>query len=372
MDFVVQEKIPDNYVRRPVLLGVTPLVLQLCEIDICNVRTSYGAIEKEISAFISRSNDDERYKNIHNMNPEDLKQIPVQICNPIAIIQSQTVASVDTKKANGLIILTELVEINKKTKQPMPTIAAIHLSYNKKHKEMELSIRSTYGKSNEFIVDNLSSNLLMYLNREKCRKLLQNHFTPSVIRNLYSDNNRQKRLQIIREMCETEIHKDRSSLNTGVTAMEARCYIKENSHLYETNHNAKQSGLQDKKRTVPTPTGYKTEEDLRQFRLAVCKQALTQIEQTDIQQWQCLYNHAKETLTTEQKQHLSVAERYLHKSLNDSNATEQYQAFCITNFYRSTINEILDGTINIPNPYALDKSITQKPTVKQDKGIDLA
>lgn len=101
IEFVLKERIPYSYIQKPVHMGITPLVLQLCDIEVLNVRTTYGAIEKEISAFISRSNDDERYKNIHNMNPEDLKQIPVQICNPIAIIQSQTVASVNTQKMNG-------------------------------------------------------------------------------------------------------------------------------------------------------------------------------------------------------------------------------------------------------------------------------
>lgn len=404
VDFVVAQPI-QGHLLKPVSLGYTPFVFRLCcDTGIETVSTNYLVIEKVMSLHLNRMDRDGI--NSHNVTPEQLKQIPVQLNDPIAVIQSQT-------KANGLVVLTELYETDKFSNRQNPMIVAIHLK-NNRNKTQHMKITSVHGRSNEFIVDNLSSNLLIYLNREKCRNLMISHFTPERLRNLHKDNNRNERLKVIAEMCDLEMHKGRfqlkttapiaegnfllqtkndhlyetdnnakiktmqeemhkdRSLNTGVTTMEARCYFKENGHLSADNHNATPTHTQAAKCTIPKPTGYKTEEDLRQFRLAICKQALTQIEPTDIQQWQRLYNHAKATLTTEQKQHLSVAERYLYKSLNDSNATEQYRAFCITNFYRNTSNEILHGTINIPNPYALDKSITQKPTVKQDKGIDLA
>lgn len=114
----------------------------------------------------------------------------------------------------------------------------------------------------------------MYLNREKCRQMLQTHFTPSVVRKMYPDNDRHKRLQMIREMCSTEIHKDRS-LNTAKSAMQVRCDIKESGHLFDIDDTPKPTLLQaikekispkQPKCTIPMPTDYKTEEDLQRFR----------------------------------------------------------------------------------------------------------
>ena len=291
VDFVVQDIIPDRYIRKSVPLGRTPLVLQLCEIEIGDMRTTYGAIEKSISEFINRPNDKGRYKHIHNIDPELLKQIPAKICDPIAIIQSQTVASYSSAqnqkkytKPNGLVILIELTEKQTINRQEFfsPVIAAIHIK-QKDRGEWDLNITSVHGRKSEFIVDNLSSNLLMYLNREKCHQMLQTHFTPSVVRRMYPDNDRHKRLQIIREMCSTEIHKDRS-LKTGVTTMEARSYIKESGHLLSSDNTPKPTLMQaikekispkQPKRTIPTPTDYKTEDDLRRFYQEIKQKPLT-------------------------------------------------------------------------------------------------
>ena len=276
VDFVVRTPVAHNIMKNRIMLGKTPLVLRLCaDLDTVAVKTNYGTIEKVISEFVGRENNG-KYDRIHNIDPEILKQIPVAINNPIAVIQSQTVATYSTKKPfkpNGLVILTELFETDKSTKQQKPMIVAIHITEitNRKQKEIRLHIPSIHGRTNEFIVDNLSSNLLMYLNCEKCRQLMINHFTSERLRSLHKDNHRNERLQIIAEMCGFKIHKGRF-LNTDETTMEVQVLLQENDHLYETNHNAKQSGLQEKKRTIPTPTGYKTEEDLWRFRLDMVKQ----------------------------------------------------------------------------------------------------
>ncbi|MBR1818914.1 MAG: hypothetical protein IJ780_02135 [Neisseriaceae bacterium] len=327
VDFVVQEKIPATHIRKTVYMGVTPLVLRLCDSDIgiIKARTTYGVIEKVISEFINRPNDNRRYKRIHNIDPEDLKKIPALICDPVAVIQSQTVADYSSEnkkqdKPNGFVILIELTETKKSSRQNWlaPSLVAIHYSYNKKHKEMDLNITSAYGKPMGFWIDNLSSNLLMYLNREKCRQFIKTFLTPEVRRRLNSKEDSEK-IRIISEMCYTEIHKDRS-LNTAECSVQGRCYFKESGHLYETNNNAKSETMQEEmhkgrfslkacdspndsrdlyqtndllpndtkqigitqtvkqkispkqpKRTIPTPTGYKTEEDLRLFRLDMVK-----------------------------------------------------------------------------------------------------
>lgn len=286
IEFVVQEKIPATYILESVPLGVTPLVLQLCDIELVNMRTTYGTIEKVISEFINRPNDDKRYQRIHNINPEDLKKLPIFLCNPIAVIQSQTVAKnpydKDNKhnKPNGLVILVELTETKKSQHKDWlaPSIVAVHYNYQKRN----LNITSVYGKPMGFWIENLSSNLLMYLNRPKCRQFLNTFLTPEVRRKLNSKEDGE-RIQIIREICDTEIHKDRS-LNTRKTSVEARSYIKESGHLYDANDTPKPNILQavkqkilpkQPKRTIPTPTGYKTEEDLKAFREETQKRSLT-------------------------------------------------------------------------------------------------
>ncbi|MBQ9725200.1 MAG: hypothetical protein IJV56_07680, partial [Neisseriaceae bacterium] len=234
VDFVVQEKIPATHIRKTVYMGVTPLVLRLCDSDIgiIKARTTYGVIEKVISEFINRPNDNRRYKRIHNIDPEDLKKIPALICDPVAVIQSQTVADYSSEnkkqdKPNGFVILIELTETKKSSRQNWlaPSLVAIHYSYNKKHKEMDLNITSAYGKPMGFWIDNLSSNLLMYLNREKCRQFIKTFLTPEVRRRLNSKEDSEK-IRIISEMCYTEIHKDRS-LNTAECSVQGRFYFKE-------------------------------------------------------------------------------------------------------------------------------------------------
>ena len=280
VDFVVQDIIPDRYILESVPLGVTPLVFQLCEIELVKMRTTYGAIEKVISEFINRPNDKGRYQRIHNIDPEDLKKLPVLLCDPIAIIQSQTVAknpyNEDNKynKPNGLVILVELTETKKSQHKDWlaPTIVAVHYNYQKQN----LNITSVYGKPMGFWIENLSSNLLMYLNRPKCRQFMKTFLTPQE-RRRYNSKEDNERIKIINEMCDTEIHKDRS-LNTRETSMEARSYIKESGHLLSSDNTPKPTLMQaikekispkQPKRSIPTPTDYKTEEDFQRFKAKI-------------------------------------------------------------------------------------------------------
>ncbi|MBQ9184103.1 MAG: hypothetical protein IJ143_10080, partial [Neisseriaceae bacterium] len=105
--------------------------------------------------------------------------------------------------------------------------------------------------------------------------------------------------------------------------------------------------------------------------------------QPSFQQVKDEYEKVKTThLDDTQRQHLGVAERYLHKSLQDCNASPQYKEFCLCNFYRSITAEIKNGTIDIPNPYqsnsvgksrGMGKSQTQTQTKSQSKskGVDI-
>ena len=66
--------------------------------------------------------------------------------------------------------------------------------------------------------------------------------------------------------------------------MQVRCDIKESGHLFEKDNTPKPTLMQaikekispkQPKRTIPTPTGYKTEEDLKAFREETQKRPLT-------------------------------------------------------------------------------------------------
>lgn len=346
VNFVVQAKIPDSYIRKSVPLGVTPLVLQLCDIETIHMRTTYGAIEKVISEFINRPNDDKRYQRIHNIDPEDLKKLPALVCNPIAVIQSQTVAKEPNNrsrknkhKANGYVILIELLEINKHNNQPMPTIAAIHLSYNKTRQDMELNITSVHGRKTWFIVENLSGNLLMYLNREKCRNLIQQHISPNIKQPLRNSEDKE-RLEIIAELCGLEYNKGRF-LDTGKTTVEARCYSKENDLLFDANNISKTNILQavnkkispkQPKRTIPTPTGYKTEEDLMAFREEV-KQTAPLTQEVAYQEIMTIYADfvppdSPAYQETAQKVQQNITERYNKgETINRREITQQREIF---------------------------------------------
>ncbi len=76
-------------------------------------------------------------KNKHSINPNDLKKIPAQINNPVAISKSRTVE-------NGYIVFTELTEnVAGKGK---PVIAAMHIKTSDNGIEV-MNIASAYGRN---------------------------------------------------------------------------------------------------------------------------------------------------------------------------------------------------------------------------------
>ncbi|MBQ9258412.1 MAG: hypothetical protein IJ187_00985 [Neisseriaceae bacterium] len=273
VNFVAAQPVDNKLAFEQVILGYTPLVLRLCDIGVGKMRIDYATIEKVIAEYLGRPKRDGF--NTHNLTPEQLKQIPTQICNPIAIIQSQT-------RLNSVVVLTELFETKIKTGKTESTIVAVH--FRNRKNDTWLKIQSIHGRTDEFLVDNLSGNLLLYLNREKCRQLMINHFTPERLRNLHKENHRNERLQIIAEMCGLEMHKGRYQMKTFASIAGGNDLLQtENDHLYGSNNTQKPNILQavkqkispKPKRTIPTPTGYKTEEDLKAFREETQKRPLT-------------------------------------------------------------------------------------------------
>lgn len=397
VDFVVSKPVDNNLAFQQVVLGYTPLVFRLCDIGVGKMRMDYATIEKVIAEYLDRPKRDGF--NTHNLTPEQIKQIPTQICNPIAIIQSQT-------RLNSVIVLTELFETKSKTGKTEPTIVAVHFK-NRKN-DTWLKIQSIHGRTDEFLVDNLSGNLLLYLNREKCRNLMISHFTLERLRKLHKDNHRNERLQIIAEMCDLEIHKGRFHLKTFASIAGGNDLLQnENDHLYETDNNAKTETMQEEmhkghyqlkttasiaarefslqtdndrlyetdnnaksetmqeemhkgcslktgvsamearmlqqgdnhtdntaahpqkqavKRTIPLPTGYKTEEDLRLYRLETVKQR---------------YLAKFDTLTDAEKAKLTAYEQATIEMWQ--NCVDEKQQIVLTNFYRNAADTIADG-----------------------------
>lgn len=287
VDSVVAEPTTGNLLR-PIFLGYTPLVLRLsCDIDIGEIKSNYLVLEKVMAHYLERERFLPEDKTPHNLTPEQVKEIPAQMNDPIAIIQSQTKASIPNDKKpkyNGLVVLTELFEVDKFTKEQKPVFVAIHLK-TKERRVLDCKITTANGRSAGFIVTNLSSNLLMYLNREKCRHLFLDYLnTPNVRRHLKRDGDNE-RIQIIAELCGLEYNKGRYQPKTTATIAEGNSlHQTENDLLFDTNNTQKPNILQavkqkilpkQPKRTIPTPTGYKTEEDLKAFREETQKRPLT-------------------------------------------------------------------------------------------------
>ena len=278
VDFVVSTPVTDDNMFDEVVLGNTPLVFRLCDerIRLGEIKTDLVTLEKVMAFYLGRENRLPDDTHPHNITDDLLKQIPAQLNDPIAIIQSQT-------KVYGRIVLTELFEIDKHTGRKNPIILPIHL----KNKGRELKLASVYGKSNEFVVDNLSSSLLMYLNREKCRNLV--HYLNKNLK--HWDKNRPEKMDIIAEICGMEKHKGRYQLKTTASIAAGHLHQTENDHLLGVNGTQKSTLMQaikekispkQPKRSIPTPTGYKTEEDFQQFKAKITlTRPLTQDEAFD-------------------------------------------------------------------------------------------
>ena len=282
VDFVVSTPVTDDNMFDEVVLGNTPLVFRLCDerIRLGEIKTDLVTLEKVMAFYLGRENRLPDDTHPHNITDDLLKQIPAQLNDPIAIIQSQT-------KAYGRVVLTELFETDKHTGYKNPIIVPIHL----KNKGRELKLASVYGKSDGFVLNNLSSSLLMYLNREKCRSLFLSHLNTPNIRQRFNRKEDTEKLQIIAELCDLEYNKGRYQLKTTASIAAGHLHQTENDLLFEKDNTPKPTLMQaikekispkQPKRSIPTPTGYKTEEDFQQFKAKITlTRPLTQDEAFD-------------------------------------------------------------------------------------------
>ncbi|MFC3874936.1 MuF-C-terminal domain-containing protein [Neisseria musculi] len=156
VDAVVDGKVNAGFIK----LGKTPAVLKMLGIPDGVVRISGGTIEKAIIGSLGRKNAYD--KNRHSLRPEDMKKLPKQLNNPIAVFESTT-------KKDAFVVLTELVEHeNGKDK---PVIAALHISKGKRDVDL-VDIASVYGRHDKQL-ENAFNNNLLYMNKEKGRQFLK-------------------------------------------------------------------------------------------------------------------------------------------------------------------------------------------------------
>ena len=133
----IDGKLDNKHVFR---LGTTPEAMKLVGADDLPVELSAAVLAKK--------------ENKHSLNLNNLKNLPEELADPIAILQSQTVP-------NGFVVLTELP-----TNDGKSIIAAVHL--NKKFGKAEVnSIRSIHPRPNGQIQNWGENGDVLYLNTKR-------------------------------------------------------------------------------------------------------------------------------------------------------------------------------------------------------------
>ena len=160
VDNVVTGKVPAGYIQ----LGTTPDVLQILGVPQGKVRIAGGTIEKAVADYLNRQNAYD--KNRHAVNPDDLKLLPGEMNDPIAVFKSAT-------QSNSLVVLTRLHE--RENDKEKPVIAAVHLSKGKgKHGADLIDVVSVYGRSDTQLERAFQDDLL-YANKKKVQEFLTTH-----------------------------------------------------------------------------------------------------------------------------------------------------------------------------------------------------
>ena len=157
---VVAGKVPAGYIH----LGTTPDVLQMLGVPQGKVRIAGGTIEKAVADYLNRQNAYD--KNRHAVNPDDLKLLPSEMNDPIAVFKSSS-------RADSFVVLTQLYE--RENGKEKPVIAAVHLSQGKgKHGADLIDVVSVYGRSDTQLERAFQDDLL-YINAKKVREFLTTH-----------------------------------------------------------------------------------------------------------------------------------------------------------------------------------------------------
>ncbi|MBP3221247.1 MAG: hypothetical protein J6M43_04305 [Neisseriaceae bacterium] len=126
-------------------LGTTPDAWKLVGIDDRPVDIYSDCMIKSMGEYLNLPPQyyrDGTEKGQHNLSPETLKQIPAQLNDPVAVFKSADTSS----NPKGYVVLTELIEYDRKTGEEKPVIAALHLREVKSKSLEIIDIKSVYGR----------------------------------------------------------------------------------------------------------------------------------------------------------------------------------------------------------------------------------
>lgn len=150
VDDVVQNKNPTSAIIK---LGTTPDVLKMLGFSDVNVVMGVRTIKKDMF-------------NKHGISPDAMKQLPVQMNNPVAVMRSQS----DSTNPNAYLMLTELVEVDKGKRKPVTVALSFEVNANG---ELELiNVASAYGRRPNQINRDLGG--VLYWNKPKGEQLINN------------------------------------------------------------------------------------------------------------------------------------------------------------------------------------------------------
>ncbi|WP_439242496.1 LPD38 domain-containing protein [Lonepinella sp. BR2474] len=144
-------------VKTSISLGTTPDVLKMIGLPDVEVK-----IKRKVLSKVMRGK--------HAIEPEVLKQLPQQINDPVAVLQS----SAHSSNPNGFVVLTELTEFNSDKNRDEPVIAALHLTNSGDVQLIEVA--SAYGKELEKLQEMIDNDPIHYWNKTKGSHLANVHW----------------------------------------------------------------------------------------------------------------------------------------------------------------------------------------------------
>ncbi|WP_439327584.1 MuF-C-terminal domain-containing protein [Lonepinella sp. BR2357] len=144
-------------VKTSISLGTTPDVLKMIGLPDVEVK-----IKRKVLSKVMRGK--------HAIEPEVLKQLPQQINDPVAVLQS----SAHSSNPNGFVVLTELTEFNSDKNRDEPIIVALHL--NQSGEVQLLDVASAYGKEHDKLQEMIDNDPIYYWNKTKGSHLANVHW----------------------------------------------------------------------------------------------------------------------------------------------------------------------------------------------------
>lgn len=197
----------DNPARAKITLGTTPDVLKMLGIDDTNVIIMTKTLRKDMVGK-------------HKVSPEAMKQLPKQLNDPIAVMQSRP----DSTNPKAYLMLTELKEIE--NGKELPVIAALDFVQHDNGDLELVEISSAYGRKNVKVAKDLLHKPY-YWNKTKGNQFLKDFA-------LSAENN--ELLSALRTSFSSD---DYLSVNNVKSEDDLRQYQSENSdnNLSETTYN---------------------------------------------------------------------------------------------------------------------------------------